>query len=171
MDAVILFSHGSVLCGAGEALDAHAERLRQTDQYPIVAIGYLNYSEPPFLQTVDEVVARGATRIIVVPYFLVQGYFVTDSLPKQIAKARTAHPGVEFVIGEALKQDGGLADALLDAAERARPSSEWRDPLRRAAHACVPRRDCPLYGTPACPKAPSLQAAATSGDKEAAITR
>jgi len=155
MDALILFSHGSLLCGAGEALDAHAERLRRRGDFPLVAVGYLNYSDPPFLETVDRVVAEGATRIVVVPYFLVSGYFVTDSLPKQVEKARAAHPNVAFVVGEALGHNAGLADALFDAAQTARPTEHWRDPLRRAAQACVPRPDCPLYATPACPKVPS----------------
>ncbi|HLK56589.1 MAG TPA: CbiX/SirB N-terminal domain-containing protein, partial [Chthonomonadaceae bacterium] len=87
MDAVILFSHGSVLCGSGVALDAHADRLRARGIAPIVTVGYLNYSEPPFLQAVAQCVAQGATRIIVAPYFLVPGYFVKVDLPKSVAAA------------------------------------------------------------------------------------
>src|SRR5207253_2121682 len=40
MDALILFSHGSVLCGAGQALDEHAARLRERGDFGIVEIGY-----------------------------------------------------------------------------------------------------------------------------------
>lgn len=77
MEALILFSHGSLLCGAGEALDAHADRLRQTGEWDRVGVGYMNYSEPTFAETVAECVLRGATRIIVLPFFLVPGFFVT----------------------------------------------------------------------------------------------
>lgn len=155
------------MCGAGEALDAHAERLRQRGDFALVAVGYLNYSEPSFLSAVDTVVAAGATRIVVAPYFLVAGYFVTDSLPKQIEKAQAAHPTVAFVVGDALKHDAGLADALLDAAlHTARPAAGWRDPLRRAAASCRPAPQCPLYATPACPKVPSPEAAEAFGQAE-----
>lgn len=168
MDALLLFSHGSLLCGAGEALDAHAERLRRRGDFALVAIGYLNYSEPPFQQTVGELVAAGATRIVVMPYFLVAGYFVTSSLPKCLDEARARHPNTEFVAGDALRHDAGLTDALLDAADTARPASHWRDPLKRAAASCRPAPQCPLYATPACPKVPSPEAAALPREKVAA---
>lgn len=159
MDALILFSHGSLLCGAGEALEAHAERLRARGDFDQVEIGYLNYSQPPFLETVARLVETGASRIVVAPYFLVAGYFVTSSLPKILNEARAVHPDVEFVVADALRHDTGLADALLDAACYARPAPQWRDPLARSAAACRPRPECPLYGTPACPKVSSPQAA------------
>ncbi len=155
MDALILFSHGSLLCGAGEALEAHANRLRARGDYALVEIGYLNYSEPSFAEAVDRAVARGATRAVVAPYFLIPGYFVSTSLPKEIEKARQSHPKLAFTVGAALGHDDALADALLEAAQTARPASEWRDPLIRAAASCRPSPGCPLYGTPACPKVPA----------------
>jgi sirohydrochlorin cobaltochelatase len=154
MHALILFSHGSLLCGAGEALEAHAERLRASGEWDLVAVGYLNYSDPPFADAAAEVIARGATRVTVAPYFLVPGYFVTKSLPEALAPVRAAHPGVEFVVGEALGEDEALADALWEAALAARTEDHWRDPLTRAARSCRPSPVCPLYGTPACPKVP-----------------
>jgi sirohydrochlorin cobaltochelatase len=152
--ALILFSHGSLLCGAGEALEAHAQRLRQSGQWPIVAIGYLNYSDPPFLETVERVVEDGATSILVLPYFLVPGFFVTKSLPEVIAQAQAVHPDVRFTIAEPLGTDEILGDAVLQSALGAQSSDRWRDPLLRAASSCRPSPECPLYGTPACPKSP-----------------
>ena len=165
MDALILFSHGSLLCGAGEALDAHAERLRARGDFDLVAVGSLNYSEPSFLDTVAHLVAAGATRIVVAPYFLVAGYFVTPSLPKCLNEARARYPEVRFSVAEALRQDTILADALLDAALSARPADHWRDPLARAAAACRPSPQCPLYGTSACPKAPFPKASPQPEEK------
>lgn len=160
MDALILFSHGSVLCGAGEAVDAHAERLRARGDFPLVEVGYLNYSEPTLAESVEKVVAAGATRVVIVPYFLISGYFVTASLPKVLDPVKAAHPDVTFVVAEALKTDDALADALLAAATSARTAEHWRDPLQRASRACRPNPECPLYGTPSCPKVPSREAAA-----------
>lgn len=159
MDALILFSHGSVLCGAGEAVDAHAERLRARGAWDLVEVGYLNYSTPRFLDTVDRVAAAGATRVIIVPYFLVAGYFVQVDLPRCLTEARARHPHLEFVVADALRHDPGIADAVLDAALHARPAAHWRDPLARAARACQARPECPLHGTPACPRVPSPPAA------------
>ena len=154
MDATVLFSHGSLLCGAGEALRAHAERLRIEGLTPLVAVGYLNYSEPPFIDTVTECVAAGATRIFVTPYFLIPGYFVKVDLPKAVAAAQARFPNVEFVVAEAIGFDERLADALIESANGAVGPDGWREDLRRASEFCRPSPQCPLFGTPACPKQP-----------------
>ncbi len=154
MNALILFSHGSLLCGAGDALNVHAARIREAGEYAPVEIGYLNYSEPSFAEAVDRCVAAGATRIIVAPYFLISGYFITKSLPEKLAEARASYPDLVFTVAEAFNYDASLADAILDAASTAREPGEWREPLRRAAASCRPSPECPLYGTPACPKVP-----------------
>jgi sirohydrochlorin ferrochelatase len=154
MDATVLFSHGSLLCGAGEALRAHAERLRAQGLTPIVAVGYLNYSEPPFLGTVTECVAAGATRIFVTPYFLVPGYFVKVDLPKAVAEAQARFPEVEFVVADAIGFDERLADALIESANAAVGPEGWREDLKRASQFCRPNPQCPLFGTPNCPKQP-----------------
>lgn len=152
MDAVILFSHGSLLCGSGEALKLHAERLRERGVAPIVEIGYLNYTAPPFAETVEQCVARGASRVLVTPYFLVPGYFVKVDLPKAVDAARQAHHGVTFTIAEPIGFDERLADALIASAFKATQSEHWRDELKSASEHCLANPQCPLYGTPQCPK-------------------
>ena len=137
MDAVILFSHGSLLCGAGEALKVQAERLRARNIAPIVEVGYLNYSEPPFADAVASVVAQGATRILVTPYFLIPGKFVKVDLPRAVFEAQSAHPDVTFLVAEAIGFDPRLADALLDsAAQSFGPDPVARRPGKR--HAALP---------------------------------
>ncbi len=156
LDAVILFSHGSLLCGSGQALEAHADRLRAEALAPIVEIGYLNYSAPLFLDTVERCVTRGATRIVITPYFLASGYFVKVEMGKAIAQAKVAFPDIAFVAGEAIGFDERLADALILSAEAAFPADQWGNDLQRATDHCRDNSECPLYSTPNCPhrKAP-----------------
>lgn len=160
MDALILFSHGSLLCGAGEAVEAHAARLRERGEFGFVGVGFLNYSEPTFAETAARAVAAGATRIIVLPYFLIPGYFVSKSLPEALAPIQTQFPNIKFDVADALGFDTGIADALLESANNAKTSDaeQWREPLQRATFYCRPSPDCPLYNTPVCPKAPGEKA-------------
>src|SRR5260221_13291232 len=144
MDAVILFSHGSVLCGAGKALSGHVERLQAAGIAPLVAVGYLNYSEPLFAETVEACAIAGATRILVAPYFLVPGYFVKVDLPKAVEAAQAQYPDLEFVVAPPLGFDELLADALLESAQHAREPAFWRDDLRRASNRCRANPECPL---------------------------
>ncbi len=154
MEATVLFSHGSLLCGAGEALRAHAERLRVQGLSPLVAVGYLNYSDPPFIDAVAECVAAGATRILVTPYFLIPGYFVKVDLPKAVAEAQARFPQVAFVVAQPIGFDERLADALIESAKAAVGPEGWREDLKRASQFCRPSVQCPLYGTIHCPKQP-----------------
>ena len=154
MDAIILFSHGSVLCGAGETLFALAARMEARGDAPIVEVGFLNYSQPTFAQAFEKCVERGATRILVAPYFLVAGYFVKVSLPPVIAPMRDKYPGVEVVVAEAMKTHELLAEAILSCAERAYEPAHWRDLWDQAPQFCRPHPQCPLYDTAKCPLHP-----------------
>ncbi|MGC8667800.1 MAG: sirohydrochlorin chelatase [Chthonomonadales bacterium] len=160
--ALVLFSHGSLLCGAGCALEAHAARLYATGHYVAVEPGYLNYSEPTFEQAVDRCVARGARRILVLPYFLVPGRFVTQDLPAALDRIKAAYTGVEFTVAAPIGFDGLIADAVL---ELARGASPLADRLGRALgipDACRALPACPLYGSVYCPVGAS-EAGAGSG--------
>ncbi len=150
-NAIILFSHGSTLCGAGETLKRLAAQMQARGDASVVRVGFLNFSEPQFQSTFDECVASGATSITVVPYFLVAGYFVKVDLPRELAQAYERHPNIEVRVADALRDHPKLADAILDCASRAQPPGEWRNLLNAASQWCRSSEQCPLYGTPKCP--------------------
>jgi sirohydrochlorin cobaltochelatase len=156
-DAIILFSHGSVLCGAGQNLAELAVRLRERGIAPIAEVGYLNYSEPRFIDTFRRCVEQGATHITVVPYFLVAGKFVKEDLPDVIARAQAEFPGVEVQVADAIRFHPLLAEALLACANRARPPAEWRDTKAQVAAFCRANPRCPLYGTQDCPATQAVE--------------
>src|SRR5437763_16236689 len=101
MTALILFSHGSVLCGAGQALEDHAARLRDRGGFDIVEIGYMNYSRPTFEASVERCAAVGATRSVVVPYFLVPRKFATNDLSAHVQRAMDLHSALAFAVAPA----------------------------------------------------------------------
>ena len=151
MTALVLFSHGSLLCGAGEALDAHAARLRDAGGWDRVEVGYLNYSAPSLEETVAKLAGEGVSTIRILPYFLIPGYFVGKALPDALNPLRARFAGIEITVAEPIGYDPRLADALLEFADAARPPKFWREPLARAGSSCRNRPDCPLYSTANCP--------------------
>ena len=150
MRAIILFSHGSLLCGSGEALDSLAARMRAADETQMVEIGYLNYSEPSFEATFERCAQSGATEIVIAPYFLVAGKFVKYDLPPKIAAMQRRHPELQVRVADALGFHPLLADALTRCAERAAPIAEWRSRMNTARRYCRADVTCPLYGSRAC---------------------
>lgn len=149
MDAILLFSHGSILCGAERNLIEVASAMREQGAAPIVEVGFLNYSEPLFRDVVERCIEQGATRIVVAPWFLIAGQFVVEDLPATIEEARAMHPDVEFTVAGVIGFHPLLADAVLAAAESARSPEDWRaNPDALASCRESPR--CPLYATDGC---------------------
>lgn len=153
--AILLFSHGSVLCGAGQTLFDLARRMEARGDAPVVEAGFLNYSAPTFEEAFEKCTARGATQITIAPYFLVAGYFVKVSLPPKIAAMSAKFPDVEVKVAEALQTHEFLADAIINCANRAQEPEKWRDILNTAPQFCRDNAQCPLNGTPQCPLRPS----------------
>ncbi|MGN6186946.1 MAG: sirohydrochlorin chelatase [Thermoanaerobaculia bacterium] len=150
MDAIVLFSHGSVLCGAERNLLEIAERMRARGDAPIVEVGFLNYTEPTFEHAVQRCAELGATRILIAPYFLVAGKFVVKDLPAQLASIRAAFPSIEFVVADVIGFHESLVDAILDSASRATEPRHWRSFIAEAGDSCRENPKCPLYGAPPC---------------------
>ena len=155
LEALVLFSHGSLLCGAGETLQWHARRLKERGEFAIVEVGFMNYSEPTFVEAVEKCAKGGASHVTVVPYFLVPGKFVSVDLPKHVDRARARWPNLEFHVAQPIGFDEALADALIELADDARGRDHWRDDFVRASDFCESDPQCPLYGTPPCPRMPS----------------
>jgi sirohydrochlorin cobaltochelatase len=147
--SIILFSHGSVLCGAGESLLAMAQELEVLSGCN-VGVGYLNYSEPTFADAVNTAVAEGADDIIVVPYFLVAGYFVQQKLPPLIDAAKERYPQIIFHVADAIRDHPLMRDIVLACAERTQTIDDWRKWWKVAPEFCRNDGACPLYDTALC---------------------
>lgn len=149
--ALLLFSHGSVLCGTDRLLDEHAARLGNVE-FCAVVTGFLNYSRPAFEESVQACIAAGARRIVIVPYFLVSGRFVTYDLPARIEAVRTSHPQIELIIAEPLLDEPLLAQAVLNSADHACEIQEARSHCAVPHDDCELRPECPLFRTSDCPR-------------------
>lgn len=150
-DAVILFAHGSLLCGSAEALYNHARRLKEQNVAPQVVVGFLNFSEPRFQDVVAQLAQQGIRRVLVAPYFLVPGKFVRFDLPNAITEVKNRFPQLEIWVAEPIGYDASLADALVASALAAVGPEKWRADLEEAARFCRSSPQCPLYGTAFCP--------------------
>jgi sirohydrochlorin cobaltochelatase len=134
MRAVILVGHGSLLRGSGAAMIRLAARAREQHIAPYVAAGFLNYSRPAFGDVLAHAVERGATDVIVQPYFLVPGWFVSRALPPALDACRAMHPQVALRVARPLEDHPALAEILLRRARAATPDLAGRAALVIVAH-------------------------------------
>jgi len=110
--AVLLIAHGSRRVQANQELLDIAARLIAEGKYPIVEASFLELAEPNIKKGGSTCVARGADRVLMVPYFLSAGIHLHDDLTEARDELREAFPGVEFRLGPALGPHP-LLDALV----------------------------------------------------------
>lgn len=94
--AVLLIAHGSRRVAANDDLVELARLVRQRGQYGIVEVSYLELTSPTIPEGGRTCVARGATQVMMLPYFLSAGVHVVNDLEAHRRELATEFPDVEF---------------------------------------------------------------------------
>jgi sirohydrochlorin ferrochelatase len=113
--ALLLIAHGSRQAEANADLHHLAEGLRQRG-HALVECAFLELAEPSIENGGSRCVARGAKRVILVPYFLSAGVHVCRDLAAARDALAERFPQVEFRLAEPLGRHPLLVDVV---AERA----------------------------------------------------
>ena len=119
MTALVVFAHGSSIESANESVRRVSAELAAAGGYSMVEAAFLGGGAPELPEAVDSLVKRGATRVIVIPYFLTLGLHLERDLPALIDGVARAHPGARIEITPPLDGHSALIGALLDRAEQA----------------------------------------------------
>ena len=112
--AILLIDHGSRREEANELLERVADQIRVRAPESIVETAHLEIAEPDIAEGIDACVKRGATQIVVHPYFLGPGRHTSEDIPAQVERARERHPNIRIRISEPLGGHAALVEAILD---------------------------------------------------------
>ena len=118
MTGFIVFAHGSRVEGANQAVRDIAAKMAAS-RGDIVESAFLELSEPDLSAATARLLARGASRIIVIPYFLTLGTHMQRDLPRLAQEASRRNGGVEIEVTSPLDGHPALLEALLDRASEA----------------------------------------------------
>ena len=144
MNATILVGHGSLRQASGASMIRLAALLRKQGVAEVATAGFLNFSKPTVADAVERCVRKGATHIVIQPYFLISGFYVKRILPKLIAEAKAAHPHLTFSIADAFEYHPALVQMVLDRAAAER--TEKRCALLLIAHGTpYEEANAPIY--------------------------
>ncbi len=106
--ALLLIAHGTRSSGGAEEMRELLDHVRQRISAP-VANGWLeDYAEPDAVGAAAELVARGAERIVNVPFLVLGAGHAKTDVPAALAAVRSAFPDVDVANGRVL----GLHPAL-----------------------------------------------------------
>lgn len=138
--AILLIAHGSRHAAANDDLHALAARLAAGADYPIVEPCFLELAEPDIAGGADRCVARGATRVLMIPYFLSAGIHLRRDLTAARDALDGRHPGVAFVLGPPLGPDPRLDQLVMERIRQtaAMPSATIDPKTRSGSDAVTP---------------------------------
>jgi len=103
--AVLLIAHGSRHAPANDDLRRMAERVAESALHPIVEPAFLELAHPDIAAAGTRCVELGASRVLMIPYFLAAGVHLLRDLTAARDALITRHPGVEFRLGPPLGPD------------------------------------------------------------------
>lgn len=119
MNAVVVFAHGSSVEAANAGVRTLTAELGRRGAYSLIETAFLELAQPDLPAAVACLCARGATRIVIVPFFLTLGIHLRRDLPGIVDGLRLIHPDVEFEIAPPLEGHPSLVDVMLGRAEEA----------------------------------------------------
>ncbi|MBJ6725428.1 sirohydrochlorin chelatase [Geomesophilobacter sediminis] len=123
--AILLLAHGSRIAEANDAARIIAARVKEITQYDIVEVAFREQHLPNIQQGVDNCVAQGARRILLVPYFLYLGAHVQEDLPEELEEAKQRHPGIEMTLGRHLGPHPKLAEIVVERIAESLTDTGW----------------------------------------------
>jgi sirohydrochlorin ferrochelatase len=112
--AIILVDHGSRVSESNQMLDELSRRFadRFSGKYSIVEPAHMELAEPSIATAFAACVQRGATRVVVCPFFLGPGKHWTVDIPRLVVDAAAPFPHVQFHVSMTLGIDELILDLL-----------------------------------------------------------
>ena len=108
--AILMMAHGSRIANAYDAAREVATMVQEKTGFEIFEVSFRELHEPNIQQGIDACVAKGAERILLMPYFLFMGAHVKHDLPEEIEMAQKRHPGLIMEMGGHLGAHRKLAE-------------------------------------------------------------
>ncbi len=124
--AILMMAHGSRIPEDNDAARQVARMVREMTGFEIVEVSFRELHEPNIQAGIDACVARGAGRLLLMPYFLFMGAHVRHDLPEEIEEARKRHPGLIMEMGTHLGVHRKLAEVETERIGEALDRLGWR---------------------------------------------
>jgi len=123
--AILIMAHGSRIAGANEAALEVAKMVQEMTGIEIIEVAFRELHLPGIQQGIDTCVARGAKKILLMPYFLFMGAHVQHDLPEEILEAQKRYPDLEMTMGPHLGVHRKLAELLVERIAEGLTSAGW----------------------------------------------
>ncbi len=117
--SLLIVAHGSRRSQSNMEIEQLTQIIREKarDQYLSISHAFLELASPNIGDAIDQCVAQGAEKILLLPYFLSAGRHVQQDIPEQVAIKQAQYPQVEIQITTYLGASEKIADLMLNLVE------------------------------------------------------
>ena len=116
--ALIIVAHGSRKSSSNEEVKALGEKVKflQDKRYALVMTAFLEFATPSLEESILSCIDKGASEVVILPYFLASGNHVSRDIPEVVQKIQASHPQVKITLKEHLGSSSGMVRLLSDMA-------------------------------------------------------
>ena len=114
--ALVLVDHGSRFQAANDMLVDVTRLVRDLSGMNRVYHAHMELAEPTIRQAFEAAVREGATTVIYHPYFLSPGRHSMSDIPRMVAEAAQAFPGIAYCVTEPLGVHPKIGEVVLERA-------------------------------------------------------
>ena len=109
---IVIVDHGSRRAEANRRHEEFVAGWREARHLDNVEAAHMELAEPSIATAVDACVAKGATTVVIAPYFLWPGNHWDRDIPALAAEACGRHPGVDHLVAAPLGPHPLLGDIV-----------------------------------------------------------
>lgn len=109
---IIIVDHGSKREEANAMIRDVVSMFREVSQAAIVEPAHMELAEPDIAEAFARCVEQGAKQVVVHPYMLSPGRHSTSDIPRLVAEAAKAHPGVPYHVTAPLGVDTRIGEVI-----------------------------------------------------------
>lgn len=121
LNALIIAAHGSRRALSNEEVVKLAEQLALAgnEHYQLIKAAFLELADPLIPEAIDECIKQGATKVVVLPYFLNSGRHAIEDIPQIVEQAQQQYPNVQLSVAPHLGTSPKMLELLSAAADEA----------------------------------------------------
>jgi len=109
---VILVDHGSRRERSNRGFEEIVEQFAKAYPHYIVEPAHMELAEPTLAQAFAKVTQRGASELIVHPYFLLPGRHSKEDIPNMCEALAKEYPGLKWAVTDPLGYDARILEVV-----------------------------------------------------------
>lgn len=114
--ALILFAHGARDPEWANPMRRVQAAVRERTNGVPVELAFLEFMSPNLTESVTQLIADGADKLVILPMFIARGGHLKKELPEMLEVLRCTYPNVEFSLGGAIGEHDTVVQAMAGAA-------------------------------------------------------